>query len=84
MPRLAGVNASSCKAVFHDLLPSSENCSLERGLVLQQHPLWSKLDVVQRGKVYTVNYNVWVAQRNIGGANRILDDLFKYLVEENI
>ncbi|MBE9192562.1 transposase [Gloeocapsopsis crepidinum LEGE 06123] len=34
MPRLAGVNASSCKAVFHDLLPSSENCSLERGLVL--------------------------------------------------
>ncbi|MBE9193564.1 hypothetical protein IQ230_25190 [Gloeocapsopsis crepidinum LEGE 06123] len=33
MPRLAGVNASSCKAVFHDLLPSSENCSLERGLV---------------------------------------------------
>ena len=50
---------------------------------LQQHPLWSKLDVVQRGKVYTVSYDVWVAQRNIGGANRILDDLFKYLVEEN-
>ncbi|MDM9382403.1 iron-siderophore ABC transporter substrate-binding protein [Chlorogloeopsis sp. ULAP01] len=49
---------------------------------LQQHPLWSKLDAVKNNRVYTVNYMVWVAQRNVGGANRILDDLFKYLVNE--
>ncbi|MES1026378.1 iron-siderophore ABC transporter substrate-binding protein [Gloeocapsa sp. BRSZ] len=61
--------------------PDPESSTLSK---LQQHPLWSKLDVVQRGKVYTVSYDIWVAQRNIGGANRILDDLFKYLVEENI
>ncbi|OKH22466.1 iron-siderophore ABC transporter substrate-binding protein [Chroogloeocystis siderophila] len=60
--------------------PDSESSTLSK---LQQHPLWSKLDVVQRGKVYTVDYNIWVAQRNIGGANRILDDLFECLVEEN-
>jgi iron complex transport system substrate-binding protein len=60
--------------------PDPESSTLSK---LQQHPLWSKLDVVQRGKVYTVSYDIWVAQRNIGGANRILDDLFKYLVEKN-
>jgi len=52
-------------------------------LELQQHPLWSQLNVVQRGHVYPVDYYIWVAQRNIGGANRILDDLFKYLVEQH-
>ncbi|QYO67676.1 hypothetical protein [Leptolyngbya sp. 7M] len=41
------------------------------------------LNVVRQGKVYPVSYAIWVAQRNIGGANRILDDLFKYLIEEN-
>ncbi|MFQ4145257.1 iron-siderophore ABC transporter substrate-binding protein [Chlorogloeopsis sp. ULAP02] len=51
---------------------------------LQQHPLWSKLDAVKNNRVYTVNYMVWVAQRNIGGANRILDDLFKYLVTDEM
>lgn len=62
-----------------------QNSELKSTLsALQQNPLWSKLNAVKQGRVYTVNYNVWVAQRNIGGANRILDDLFKYLVEENI
>ncbi|AFZ28788.1 periplasmic binding protein [Gloeocapsa sp. PCC 7428] len=61
--------------------PDPESSTLSQ---LQQHPLWSKLDVVQRGEVYIVSYDIWVAQRNIGGANRILDDLFKYLVKENI
>lgn len=50
---------------------------------LQRHPLWSQLNVVKQGQVYPVSYDIWVAQRNIGGANRILDDLFKYLIEEN-
>ncbi|PIG95282.1 iron-siderophore ABC transporter substrate-binding protein [Gloeocapsopsis sp. IPPAS B-1203] len=61
-----------------------QNSELKSTLsALQQNPLWSNLNAVKQGKVYTVSYDIWVAQRNIGGANRILDDLFKYLVEEN-
>jgi len=61
-----------------------QNSELKSTLsALEQNPLWSNLNAVKQGRVYTVNYSVWVAQRNIGGANRILDDLFKYLVEEN-
>jgi ABC-type Fe3+-hydroxamate transport system substrate-binding protein len=32
--------------------------------------------------VYEVPLDVWVAGWNITGANLLLDDLFKYLVEE--
>ena len=34
-----------------------------------------------RGRVYPVTYGSWVAERNIGGANRILDDLFEHLLD---
>ncbi|NJK70403.1 MAG: iron-siderophore ABC transporter substrate-binding protein [Microcoleus sp. SU_5_3] len=44
--------------------------------VLRQ-PLWSTLKAVQNKQVYKVN---WTAGGPIG-ANRILDDLFKYLVD---
>jgi len=45
---------------------------------LQQHPLWQKLNVVQRTQVYVVGryWYFWDAL----AANAILDDLFKYLV----
>ncbi|MEB3212323.1 MAG: iron-siderophore ABC transporter substrate-binding protein [Leptolyngbyaceae bacterium] len=49
---------------------------------VQQHPLWSQLEAVEQERIYPVNYGSWVAERNIGGANRILDDLFQYLVKE--
>lgn len=54
----------------------------EEGLLtkVQQHPLWSQLDAVQQGHIYPVTYGSWVAERNIGGANRILDDLFEHLL----
>jgi len=48
---------------------------------VQQHPLWSQLEAVQQGRIYPVNYGSWVAERNIGGANRILDDLFEHLLD---
>lgn len=55
----------------------------EAGLLtkVQQHPLWSKLEAVQQERVYPVTYGSWVAERNIGGANRILDDLFEHLLD---
>lgn len=39
-------------------------------------PIWSKLKAVQNKQVYKVNWNVG----GTIGANRIIDDLFKYLV----
>jgi len=48
---------------------------------LQGDPLWSKLDAVQQGKVYPVNGSHWIGSGPIA-ANLIIDDLFRYLVEE--
>lgn len=46
------------------------------------HPLWSQLNAVRQGKVYEVNSDVWIAGWGIIGANRVLDDLFRYLVND--
>jgi len=48
---------------------------------LKAQPLWSKLDVVQRDRVYEVP-EYWIGSGPIS-ANLILDDLFKYLVKES-
>lgn len=47
---------------------------------LKAQPLWSKLDVVQRDRVYEVP-EYWIGSGPIS-ANLILDDLFKYLVKD--
>ncbi|MEP0746902.1 MULTISPECIES: iron-siderophore ABC transporter substrate-binding protein [unclassified Coleofasciculus] len=46
------------------------------------HPLWFQLNAVKQGKVYQVNSDAWISSWGIIGANRVLDDLFKYLVTE--
>jgi len=43
-------------------------------------PLWSKLNVVRRGKVYVVDEFYWLTGSYLS-ANRVLDDLFSYLVK---
>ncbi|KZL48140.1 Fe3+-citrate ABC transporter substrate-binding protein [Nodularia spumigena CENA596] len=43
------------------------------------HPLWSRLQAVQQDRVYPVTGDTWVAGWGIIAANRVLDDLFKYL-----
>ncbi|MEM6424919.1 MAG: ABC transporter substrate-binding protein, partial [Cyanobacteria bacterium P01_D01_bin.128] len=48
---------------------------------LKNHPLWSQLDAVKQGNVYPVNGMHWYGW-DILKANLILDDLFKYLLEE--
>jgi iron complex transport system substrate-binding protein len=48
---------------------------------LKAEPLWSKLDVVQRDRVYEVP-EYWMGTGPIS-ANLILDDLFQYLVENS-
>jgi len=47
---------------------------------LQRDPLWGQLKAVQAGQVYEVP-SYWIGNGPIA-ANAILDDLFKYLVEE--
>lgn len=47
---------------------------------LKTDPLWSQLDVVQEGKVYSVGSH-WIGSGPIA-ANLVIDDLFRYLVEE--
>ena len=48
---------------------------------LKADPLWLKLEAVQQGKVYQVNGNHWIGSGPIA-ANLVIDDLFRYLVEE--
>ncbi|GJD15253.1 ABC transporter, ferrichrome binding protein [Rivularia sp. IAM M-261] len=45
-------------------------------LYFLKKPIWSQLKAVQNNQVYEVNWNVG----GLLGANRIIDDLFKYLV----
>lgn len=49
---------------------------------MMEHPLWSQLNAVKQGRVYEVRFDVWVSGWNIIGANLLLDDLFKHLVED--
>jgi len=48
---------------------------------LKEHPLWSRLEAVKQSKVYPVDAEHWYGS-DIVTANLILDDLFKYLIEE--
>ena len=47
----------------------------------QQKPLWNQLKAVQNNQVYVVNADIWRGGNPIA-ANLMIDDLFKYLVDE--
>ncbi|MEM6434020.1 MAG: iron-siderophore ABC transporter substrate-binding protein [Cyanobacteria bacterium P01_D01_bin.115] len=49
---------------------------------LKADPLWSTLSAAQQDRVYEVPGEYWIGGGPIA-ANRIIDDLFKYLIEEN-
>lgn len=55
--------------------------SVDRVNELKNQPLWSQLEAVKQGKVYPVNAQHWYGV-DIMRVNLILDDLFKYLLEE--
>jgi iron complex transport system substrate-binding protein len=46
-----------------------------------QHPMFKSLKVVKNNRAFVVDPETWGAQ-GILGANKILDDLFKYLVDQ--
>uniref|UniRef100_A0A7C3KDL2 Iron-siderophore ABC transporter substrate-binding protein n=1 Tax=Oscillatoriales cyanobacterium SpSt-418 TaxID=2282169 RepID=A0A7C3KDL2_9CYAN len=50
---------------------------------ISDQPLWHYLEAVQHNKVYTVDLEYWIGGSSIIAANRVLDDLFKYLVPQS-
>jgi len=50
---------------------------------ISDQPLWHYLEAVQHNKVYTVDHEYWIGGSSIIAANRVLDDLFKYLVPQS-
>ncbi|MCD8488894.1 MAG: iron-siderophore ABC transporter substrate-binding protein [Desertifilum sp.] len=62
--------------VFNDVDPSSE----QRLQQMKTDPLWSRLDVVQRDRVYEVP--AYWGCCGLIAANRVVDDLWKYVVEQ--
>ncbi|MEH2058196.1 MAG: iron-siderophore ABC transporter substrate-binding protein [Nostoc sp.] len=58
--------------------PAESNSALRQ---LMAEPLWSKLNVVRQGKIHIVDEFCWLAGSYLS-ANRVLDDLFTYLVKE--
>jgi iron complex transport system substrate-binding protein len=48
---------------------------------LMAEPLWSKLNIAKPGKIHIVDEFCWLAGSYLS-ANRVLDDLFTYLVKE--
>lgn len=50
---------------------------------LKQKPLWNQLRAVQQGRVYPVNYPTWRGGNPLA-ADAVIDDLFKYLVEDQV
>lgn len=49
---------------------------------VQDHPLWSQLDVVQQEQVHEVSLEVWFLNAGIVSANMMLNDLFRTLVPD--
>ncbi|ASC71748.1 putative siderophore-binding lipoprotein YfiY [Halomicronema hongdechloris C2206] len=48
---------------------------------LQADPLWSQLEAVKQGNVYQVSGEHWIGSGPVA-ANLVVDDLFRYLLEE--
>jgi iron complex transport system substrate-binding protein len=48
---------------------------------LQQKPLWKKLKFVQNNQIYLVDGDAWIGA-NLLAADAIIDDLYKYLVNQ--
>jgi iron complex transport system substrate-binding protein len=53
----------------------------QKMLEVKQNPLWQKLRAVQNNRVYPVNYPTWRGGNPLA-AEGVIDDLFKYLVED--
>ncbi|WP_227789011.1 MULTISPECIES: iron-siderophore ABC transporter substrate-binding protein [unclassified Nodularia (in: cyanobacteria)] len=48
--------------------------------ILNKKPLWKKLKAFQQNHIYFVESTNWESSRNLLAADTVIDDLFKYLV----
>ncbi|WP_414550913.1 iron-siderophore ABC transporter substrate-binding protein [Anabaena sp. CCY 0017] len=74
---LERVDLLEADAMFIALDPGSE----ENFQKYQNNPLWQKLNVVKNNRVYFVDSGYWIFG-NILSANAILDDIYKYLLNQ--
>jgi len=65
--------------VIFTIEPRPEETNIEQ---IISHPLWSRLEAVQQDNLFEVSVT-WTAGQSIQGANYILNDLFRYLLDEN-
>ncbi|HEX7125812.1 MAG TPA: iron-siderophore ABC transporter substrate-binding protein [Thermodesulfobacteriota bacterium] len=49
---------------------------------MMAHPLWGRLDAVRRGRVYEVPDDTWALGVGVLAAERVVEDLFRYLVAD--
>jgi iron complex transport system substrate-binding protein len=63
------------------LVATDGNESVRKLAELQQNPLWNQLRAVQQNRVYSVNYPTWRGGNPLA-ADAVIDDLFKYLVND--
>ena len=50
---------------------------------VQESSLWKQLKVVQNDRAYLVSLDHWYLDHSILGINAVLDDLFKYLINDH-
>lgn len=68
--------------LFYFTLSSSDRSELDKATAVEQqwlnHPLWQKLEVVQKGNAYAVSDVIWTTAGGVQAANLLLDDLYTY------
>lgn len=68
--------------LFYFTLESGDRNELDQATAVEQqwlnHPLWQKLEVVQKGNAHAVSDITWTTAGGIQAANLLLDDLYKY------
>jgi iron complex transport system substrate-binding protein len=62
-------------------IQAREDVAAEASKKWQQDPLWRSLKAVQQRQVYVVDVYAWIGS-NLIAADAVIDDLFKYLVDE--
>lgn len=50
---------------------------------LASNPLWQQLDAVKENRVYEVDSETWLSGLGVQAANKVVDDLFEYVVPAN-
>ena len=68
--------------LFYFTLENGDRNELDQAAAVEQqwlnHPLWQKLEVVQKGNAHLVSDITWTTAGGIQAANLLLDDLYKY------